>query len=171
MAATLPSRYFAPTYFSPYYFAPLLTEGGDAGAAATRFRDLDAFRAVVSALASTGEFADVVFGTTPGGRAAGADRFPVAVVMPDGWADQDRTDPIAMVRRAFFSVTLIARGEDPLGRYQQLDRLACLVRSLIDGSDLGGGCFPQLTRVAYARFDHRFKHPEQGVTLHGEFCY
>jgi hypothetical protein len=166
------SYYFAPTYFSPFYFPPLFVVGGDpSGSTSAAFRDTDAYASVVAALKATGEFAQVFFGTNPDQRSAGADRTPAAVITPNGWAEIDDVDPVVIVRRVDFTLTVVARGEDALARYEDLDRLSCVCENAIDGSDLGGTCLPALTKLRRGRFEAHPNHPEQRVALHGEFTY
>lgn len=162
--------FFAPAYFSPFYF-PRLTAGGGPGSAVSAFRDYDVFSRMVAALESTGEFADVLLGTTARGRTEGADRSPIAVVTPEGWSEADATDPTLLVREVTFTVTIVARDEEPAASYQTLDRLTCVAQNVIGGSDLGGMVLPPLTRLHRGRFDPDSTPPEQGVVLSGEFTY
>ena len=167
-----PSQYFAPSFFSPHYFPPLLGKsGGTGGAPISPCRDRDAFDAIIAALLSTGEFAAIVFGTTPGRMAAGGDLTPVAVITPEAWAELDDVDPIVVVRQVVFALTIAVRGEEPTSRYEQLDRLSCVVLNAIDGLDLGGACLPALTRIRRGRYESDSKHPEQRLVLSGEFSY
>jgi hypothetical protein len=165
-----PARFFAPTFFSPYYF-PSLVAAGRQGSGVSAYRDRDAFVAILAALSATGEFADVFFGTTPDDRAGGADRTPAAVVTPESWTEDDETDPIVFVRRVSFKISLIVRDEDPLTRFDSLDRLSSVVQNALDGTDLGGGCLAALTKMRWGLFDADARHPEQRVVLRGEFAY
>jgi hypothetical protein len=162
--------YFAPTFFSPYYFPPLAVGGVGPGPAAP-FRDGDGFTWIVQALRATGEFSDVLFGVTADRRAVGAGRSPIAVVAPEGWAESDDWDPVLLARQVSFTVTLIARDEEPSVRYGVLDRLSCVAQDAVGGSDLGGMALAPLTRLARGRFDATSRHPEQAVVLSGEFTY
>jgi hypothetical protein len=164
-----PARYFAPTFFTPYYFPSLVTLGPPDGVAV--MRDGDGFKAILDVLAATGEFAIVSFGTTADRRSAGADLTPAAVVTPDAWYEADDTDPVVLVRRVFFTLTLVVRDEDPLARYDALDRLSCVALNALDGADLGGDCIAALTRAYRGRFEPTPTHPEQSVAIHGEFTY
>jgi hypothetical protein len=175
-APSVPARYFAPTYYSPFYFPPLFAGGSvptgpSPGPVVTAYREGDAFAAIVAALSATREFSDVAFGTTLDRRPAGADRMPAAVITPDSWAEADDVDPVALVRRSSFTLTIAVRDEDPVARYEALDRLSNVALNAIDGLDLGGGSLPPLTRLSRGRFDPNSKHPEQSVVLHGEFAY
>ena len=166
------ARYFAPTYFSPFYFTPLVAPGEDgAGTAVTPYRDMDAYGSILSALRQTGAFAEITFGVTPDRRPSGADRTPAAVVTPDVWSETDDTDPVVVVRRVSYALTLIVRDDDPVARYDLLDRLSCVAQNAVDGTDLGGGCLAALTRTRRGRFDTASTNPEQGVVLLGEFTY
>lgn len=170
MSATA-ARFFAPTYFSPYYFAPLVSNTGGSGASSSAYRDKDAFASIVKTLKETGEFADVVFGVTAALRPGGADSAPVSVVMPESWVETDDADPILLVRRIFYTVTIVARAEDPVARFDSLDRLSCVVQNVLDGADLGGGCLAALTKTRWGSFEAASSFPEQSVVLHGEFAY
>ena len=164
--------YFSTAYFPPAYFAPptkFVTPPPPPPPPAG-YRDRDAFAAIVAALAATGEFADVAFGMTPDRTPLGADRMPLAVVFPAGWDEEDDADPIFNVRHVSYALTLVCRDEDPEGRYQQLDRLTSVAQDALDGSDLGG-CLPALTKLRRGRLDPSARHPEQRLTLSGEFSY
>jgi hypothetical protein len=169
--STPPDRFFAPTYYSPFYFPSLVTDGGAPPPAAPRYRDMDAFGAIVAALTATGEFADVAFGTTLDRWAAGADQTPAAVITPDSWAEVDDVDPVQLVRRVAFLLTLVVRDEDPAARFDALDRLTTVAQNAIDGRDLGGTNLPALTLLRRGRFDPNSQPPEQGVILRGEYTF
>jgi hypothetical protein len=173
MPSQSPSQYFSPTYFSPFYFPPLLVQpgGGTADGSVSPFRDRDAFDAIITALVNTGEFAGVVFGTTPDRMVAGADLSPVAVVTPVSWAELDDVDPIVIVRQVSYALTLAVRDEDHTARYEQLDVLSCIVLNALDGLNLGGACLPTLTKIRVGRYEAVTKHPEQRLVLCGEFTY
>jgi hypothetical protein len=163
------ARFFAPTFFSPYYFPSLVAPDGPDTVAA--LRDGDAFTAILDALAATGEFAVVSFGTTADRRPAGADLAPAAVVTPDAWYEADDTDPVVLVRRVFFTLTIVVRDEDPLARYDAIDRLSCVAQNALDGAALGADCVAALTKTYRGRFEPAPTHPEQSVAIHGEFTY
>lgn len=160
----------SPTDFPPSSFAsgepaPLPARGTGA-----LIRDSDAFGALVSALVSTGEFADVAFGEDVDAVAIDPDRIPLAIVTPTEWTEVDDSDPVVKVRRVSYHLTLVVRDADAGERFQQLDRLNSAVRGALDGSDLGGTCLPALTRTGSGRFE-KAQPPEQRVTLNGEFTY
>lgn len=164
-----PGRYFAPTFFTPFYFSPLLPiEPEDPESS---YRDGDAFLAVVAALKATGDFAEVFFGTTVDRRSGGADLSPVAVITPEGWSESDDTDPCEFVRHVVFSLTIVTRQDDPATGFDYLDRLSCAAQSAIQGTDLGGGCLPALTRLHRGSYDSKSVYPEMRVALLGEFTY
>lgn len=165
-----PARYFAPTFFSPFYFPSLVRDGG-AGAAAPPYRDQDAYASIAAALGATGAFAGVFFGVTADTLTAGAGQLPAAVITPDLWFETDDTDPVVIVRRVSFLLTLIVRDDDPVLRFHKLDLLSSLAQNAIDGSDLGGGCLAALTKTRWGRFGTTPAYPEQSVVLHGEFTY
>ncbi|GAC1463651.1 MAG: hypothetical protein NVSMB9_01340 [Isosphaeraceae bacterium] len=166
------TRFFAPSFFSPYYFpASGISDAATLDTEVTTYRDRDAFRAVVAALASTGEFAEVFFATTSDRRFGGADRTPAVSITPNDWEEMDDVDPTVIVRRVSFILTIVNRSDDPLTRYDSLDRLSCIAQNAINGSDLGGGSLRAMTRLRRGRFDRSAEHPEQSVILLGEFTY
>lgn len=169
--AALSFTYFAPTFFSPFYFPTLAAGSGSSRSTVAVYRDRDAYSSILSGLVSTGEFAEVFFGPSPGMRAAGGNRSPAALITPEGWTEIDDADPIEVVRHVTYTLTIIVRGEDPLARYELLDRLSCVAQNAIDGSDLAGVCLPGLTKLRRGRFDQKPNHPEQSVVLVGEFSY
>jgi hypothetical protein len=165
------SLYFAPTYFSPYFFAPL-----DAPLAvppvtvAMPYGDRDAFKAILSLLKGTGAFERVFFANTLDRNALSPATAPTALLVPGGWEEFDEVDPVAILRRVEFSLSLLVRGDDPFGRFDELGQLEAVVQNAIAGSDLGG-CLPGLTRIRRGRYDQRSLQPEQILTLDGEFTY
>ena len=52
-------------------------------------------------------------------------------------------------------------GRGPGECYQQLDRLTSVVQDALDGSDLGGGCLPALTKLRRGGLDPSARHPER----------
>lgn len=163
--------YFSPMYFPPPYFSPPGAGAVVLPPTQRRYRDGDAFAAILAALEGTREFADVVLGTTAERAALGADRVPIALVFPGSWDEEDDADPITNVRHVAYTITLVCRDEDPMGRYQQLDRLTSIIQDALEGSDLDGGCLPALTRVRRGRYLPSSHHPELRVVLSGTFTY
>ncbi len=167
-----PAFYYAPTFFSPYYFPALAPWAGQVVAPGPAgYRDRDAFDAIVSALASTGEFADVLFGYPPDLGVISAGAAPGAIVTPERWTEYDDVDPTVIVREVSCTITLLVRDEDAGRRYDDLDRLSSIVTNLLDGSSLNGGCMPALTMIREGQFDASSRHPEQRLRLRGEFSY
>ena len=175
MAAGSPTLFFPPTFFSQFYFAeynPYGQDGSDPSDAwGDTYRDRDAIRAIRAALLATEEFADVIVGIPSEQRSAGAIPAPVAVISPESWTELDDVDPVISVRQVVFSITISVRNEESITRYEILDRLTCLAQNVLDGNDLGGVCLPALTKLRRGRFEPGSKHPEQAVTLSGEFTY
>ena len=62
---------------------------------------------------ATGEFAEVVLGDLLDHAAIGADRVPLAVIIPEEWTELDDVDPPVSVRHVTFTMTLVVRDEDP----------------------------------------------------------
>ena len=164
--------YFSSSYFPPVYFASSseISAEIDPAVPVSGYRDRDGYAAIVAALKSSGEFAEVVFGLPLNRYAISPDRIPLAVVNPAGWVEEDDVDPIVNVRRVSYTLTLLVRGEDGFGRFQQLDRLTSVVQDILDGSDLGG-CLPGLTKLRTGRPDPGARHPEQCLILSGSFTY
>lgn len=156
-----PASYFSPSYFTSAYFA-----GGSAS-----YRDRDAFAAIVAALSSTREFAEVAFALAADAASLPAGRAPTAVVLPGDWSESDDLGSNGLVRRVRYSLTLAVRGNDPSERFRRLDRLTAAAQNTIEGSDLGGRCLRRLTRLRLGRFDSKSRHPEQRAVLDGEFSY
>ena len=175
MAVESSYLFFPPTFYSPFYFADLGSPGQDGtesqDAWGATYRDTDGFRAIRKALHTTGQFSDVILGIAPERRSAGADQTPLVVITPDGWSELDDVDPAVIVRQVFFSLVIIVRDEDLSSRYETLDRLSCLIQNALDGTDLGGVCLPALTKIRRGLFAAGWIHPEQSVTLYGEFSY
>ncbi len=159
-------------FSSPHDLTPLAPDQSAAlPLPAGGYRDRDAFAAIVTALADTGEFSDVILGEAPGQNAAGAARTPLAVVAPEQWTESDNVDPCLLVRHVSFKVLITIRDEYPYQGIERLDRLSSVAQDVLDGSDLNGGCIPALTKLRQGRFDPSTSHPEQRVVLDGEFTY
>lgn len=179
--AQRPVNFFSPSYFTPFYFFPLVFSGESGGGGSgggssgdgstTGYRDTDAYAAIVTLLEETDEFAAVFFGITPDQRPGGGDALPAAVVTPDVWAEIDDSDSIVVVRRVVFAVSVIVREDDPFTRFDLLDRLSSVVQNTLDGSNLGGGCLPPLTKTRRGQFSAGVGFPEQSIVIHGEFTY
>jgi hypothetical protein len=173
MAASL---YFAPTYFAPTYFVPLAPSlvpkppvpppGWTPG-----YDDVQAYEAILAALEATGAFGSVLFAIPPDRLPLAAAATPLVSVVPGGWEEFDDVDPTAILRRVSFSLYLLVRDDDPLGRFGRLVGLDAAAHAALEGSGLGGGCLPALTRLGRARLDPRSLHPEQAARLEGEFTY
>jgi hypothetical protein len=165
------SHYFAPTYFSPFYFTPLVAATSALPVSSpTPYGDRAAFGAILALLKDTGAFERVLFSTTLDRNVLTPATAPTAWLVPRGWEEFDESDPVAILRRVEFSLALLARGDDPLGRFDELAQLESIVRDAITGADLGG-CLPALTRIRRGQYDARSLHPEQVLTLDGEFTY
>jgi hypothetical protein len=166
------SIYFTPTYFSPFYFPSFaITANNSQPPVGSGYRDRDAYGAIIQALESTGEFAAIVLGSSIDHVAGGADRDPVAVILPSEWSEIDDVDPPICLRLVGYTLTLIVRAEDADERLQRVDRLTSVVQNAIDGSDLNGGCLSGLTKLRRGRYDAKSRHPEQRLTLTGTFAY
>jgi hypothetical protein len=171
------SLYFAPTYFAPTYFPPLApsqvpkppvpTPPG----ATVGYTDVDAYGAILAALGATGAFASVVFAIPPDRLSLAAGATPLVSLVPEGWEEFDDVDPIAILRRVSFNLFVFVRDDDPLSRLGRLAELDTAAHAALEGSSLGGGCLPALTRLRRAGLDPRSLHPEQVARFDGEFTY
>lgn len=165
--------YFAPSYFSPSYFPGLaIPDPGqttpDPDPDPPRSRDRDAYEAILDAVKATGAFDQVLFGYAGPRTRAGAGRYPVLMVTPKGWEEVDDADPIALVRRSTFTITIVVRDDDPGKGFDELERLTALVEDVVDRSDLNGTTLAPLSKIRSGRYI-RTSNPEQGVELDGEF--
>ncbi|HEY2158969.1 MAG TPA: hypothetical protein VGH33_25285 [Isosphaeraceae bacterium] len=169
--------YFAPTYFAPTYFPTLapsqvpkppvpIPPGSTEG-----YGDLDAYEAILAALEATGAFASVVFAIPTDRLALAAGATPLVSLVPQGWEEYDDVDPIAILRRVFFSLFVLVRDDDPLSRLGRLAELDTAAHAAFEGSSLGGGCLAALTRLRRAGLDPQSLHPEQAARIDGEFTY
>jgi hypothetical protein len=165
--------YFAPTYFSPYYFAPLAASQvvGPGNPTPAFYSDRDAYEAILALLKATQAFDCVLFARSLDRQALGPSGMSLASLMPSGWEEFDEVDPTAILRRVSFSLVLLTRDSDPLVRFELLNRLEAIAHDALEGSNLGGGCLPALTRLWRGRYDQQSLHPEQSVRLDGEFTY
>jgi hypothetical protein len=165
--------YYAPTYFSPYYFTPLAASqgAGPGNPPPTVYNDRTAYEAILALLKATQAFDCVLFACSPDRQALGPSGASLASLMPSGWEEFDEVDPTAILRRVSFSLILLTRDSDPLLRFELLNRLEAIVHDALEGSNLGGGCLPALTRLWRGRYDQQSLHPEQSVRLDGEFTY
>ena len=164
------SSYNAPTYFPPSYFyvgsspsvlAPNSPE--------PQCRDQAAYAALIGLLGATGVFEEVIFGAVTQRSRAGADSYPLAIVTPRGWEEFDDYDPTSIVRRVFFAITIVVKGQDAHSQFGDLDRLSSAIQKVIDRSDLGATCIGPLTRIRSGRYESSTHFPEQSVDLEGEF--
>ena len=86
-------------------------------AAPSGYRDINAFAAIITALAATGEFADVVLGGTIDQEASGAARVPLAAIVPGQWTESDDVDPCSLVRHVVYQLVILVRDEDSIRAY------------------------------------------------------
>lgn len=163
------SVYLAPDYFTPTYFASI--DPGGLLPAAGVYRDRDAFAAILAALSATREFAGVAFPGPIERTAVGSEVRPLVALTPGRFEEQDDADPTSLLRRVSYRLTIAVRDDDDFAGFDRLDRLARLVRDTLDGSSLGGGCLPGLTRLRRGALDPQVPYPEQRLVLDGEFSY
>lgn len=166
------SGYFTPTYFASDYFgSPGATAPGEEGSSMAAYRDRDAFAAIIQILRATGEFADVLFPVPLDATSTGADRAPLAVVIPTQWVEEADVSSDALLRRVSYELVLVARAEDPRDRFETLDRLTSVVQNAIERSTLGGASPNGSSRLRHGLYDEKSRHPETWLTIDGAFSY
>jgi hypothetical protein len=132
-------------------------------------RDQQAYASLLSLLGSSGVFQDVIFGDALQRSQSGADGYPLAVVTPRSWEEADDFDPLLLVRRVSFTITVVVKGEDAGTRFDVLDRLASAIQADVDYSDLGGTSVAALTKIRSGRYGQATHYPEQSIELDGSF--
>jgi len=161
--------YNAPTYFPPSYFYGGMTLPVVTPPSVPTGRDGAAYSALLSMLAASGAFQEVIFGGPTQRNQAGSDSYPLVVVTPKGWEEADEYDPALILRRVSFVLTIVVQSQDGSSQFDQLDQLSSVVKSVIDRSDLGGNCLAALTRIRAGHYVCSAHYPEQSVELEGEF--
>jgi hypothetical protein len=132
-------------------------------------RDQQAYAALLTLLSSSGAFQDVIFGDALQRSRSGADGYPLAVVTPRSWEESDDFDPVLLVRRVSFTITVVVKGEDGGTQFDVLDGLASALQGVVDHSDLGGTSLAALTKIRSGRYGQATHHPEQSIELDGSF--
>ena len=135
------------------------------------YRDRDAFNAILSALDSTGAFAEVLIADPLDVSSLAASMLPLAAVAPAGWSEVADSNPGQALRKVAFTVALIARDDDPTERFSTLDLLSSIAANALDGSDLGGGCIAASTRLVQGEYLPGKSRPEGQLALTGSFAY
>jgi hypothetical protein len=120
-------------------------------------------------LRASGVFEEVIFGASAQRSRAGSDIYPLAVVTRRGWEESDGYDPISIVRRVSFAITIVIKVQDGSSEFDQLDQLSAAIQDVVDRSDLGGTCLGALTKIRSGRYESSTHYPEQSVDLEGEF--
>ena len=169
-----PTPYNAPTYFPSSYFYGVPTPPVEVPVVTPVVPDLQwpdqpSYLAMLGLLDATGVFEDVIFGAANQRSQAGADTYPLAIVTPKGWEESDDFDPVLIIRRATFSITIVVKDQDGFPRFDLLDSFSSAVKGVVDRSSLGGTCLPALTRIRAGRYEYSNHHPEQSIDLEGEF--
>ncbi len=166
-----PGSYFAPSFFARDFFAD--APAGDPPVVevpAGPFRDFEGLLAIAGLLRGTRAFTEV---RVAGGRAdrPGAMEVPWAVVEPSGWSEADDGGPGRALRTVGFVVTMGVVAAESEDRLDRLDRLTAAAQGAVDGSSLGGACYPWLTRLRRGRPDATAVGPEGRVVVEGSFVY
>jgi hypothetical protein len=170
---TVGTPYNAPTYFPPSYFYGSGTSSPSptpvSNVTTPTGRDQESFAAILALIRGLGIFEEVIFGAAIQRNQAGADAYPLAVLTPKSWEESDDSDPISIVRRVTFGITIVVQSSDGNPQFDQLDRLSSAILQVVDFAELGSLSLPALTRIRAGRYDTSTHYPEQSVELEGEF--
>lgn len=134
-------------------------------------RDSDVYDAMRTLLEQTDAFTAVGWsgeGIEDGPRSA--DLARLAVLTHVSADELDDVDPVEIVRKVSFKLEITAREEDPAERAKTLDRLQAAARKAVNGKSLAGLTLPALTMLRRETLGP-VKHPNQTLTLTGEFAY
>ncbi len=140
-----------------------------AGPADPRPRVADCLTTLAARLRATGGFAAIVGPGQVPSPAIVSELGPNLRVQLRDWSEQDDAPPATVLRRVRFKILIALRHVDRDEGFARLGRLADLVVDTLDGSDLGPGCLPELTRVRVARSEEPATDLWQRVALDGEF--
>jgi hypothetical protein len=145
-----------------------------AEATSARATDWDILGDARDRLVATGAFDGVYRSAAPEDRGRkSADRY-AAVVSAASWEEVDPYDDereVQSERRVAWTLTLIARDDDPELREKALARLLAVAQDALDGVALGPGItIPGWTRLRKGRYLPA-EPPEQRMAVSGEFAY
>ncbi len=130
------------------------------------------FRQLISDLEATGVFGLVTFDNVerPETILDSVGVAPVALVVPESSRDSETDDPSRIVRTVDYVVLLTTRGDNGLDRFEELDRLACQIFQVVQGSSFGDRCVPSLSILDRQQVQRA---PEGGSTikLKGSFSF
>lgn len=162
----LPPSYFAPSYWAPSYWA------GSSRPVPT-IRDWDILDDIVARLKACGAFDGVHASDLPETRGRGADRKALAIVAPDSWDESegwDDPDEPQWLRKVDWTLTVIARAEDPRSRDRHADRLLQAACVALDFKCLAGVTLPGLTKITAGRYLPAVP-PTRAIRASGTFAY
>jgi hypothetical protein len=164
--------FFPPAYFNQSYFYPFdLNQTTQAAAPQVgTFDELTIYNSILEGLKGTSLFPSVLFASPADRLAAKSSPTPAVELAPLGWEDVDDVDPVSVVRKLKFQIRLVVRARNAIDRFQKSSYLETVVRSLINGSSLGGVSLPALSRVLSAKYETSSP-PEQATTLDCECFY
>jgi hypothetical protein len=171
---TTGTPYNAPSYFPPSYF---YGNGSSASPVPTPVsnnpetpgRDQAAYAMLLGLIRDLGIFEEVIFGAALQRNQAGAACYPLAVLTPKGWEESDDSDPVLIVRRVRFGITIVVQSQDGQPQFDQLNRLSSAILKAVDFQALGSLSLPPLTRIRSGLYDSATHYPEQSLELEGEF--
>ena len=105
------------------------------------------------------------------GQAAG-DRLAAVVALSD-WEEEDESDDpteVQVTRKVRWTLTLIARDEEPEERERLLSGLLVASQNALNGQSLAGITIPEWSKLRRGRLETASS-PEQRMTVMGEFTY
>ncbi len=135
-------------------------------------QDRDAYAVIVATLEGTGAFAAVRFGGEAEAVASlSTGQLPLILLTPGSWQEIDHVDPLVATRLVNYALTIYVQGSDTFERFQVAERLRGMIQEHLDGSDLGGGCLPALTRLRKGGPEPNPEAFETRYQIHGTFGY
>lgn len=163
------ASYWPPRFWSPAYYAADYWSGAGLSVAAC---DRAIFREIKKALEASCSFDAVLLHQPLNHARATADRNPIITVRRTGWDEQSLCGyPTIFERTVAYQATIAVREEDSYLRFETLQQLEDLALNSLDGQSWAGLCLPHKSLVRRGADDTRAGHPEQHVTLEGQFVY
>lgn len=163
------ASYWPPRFWSPAYFPPRYWSSADLSIAA---RDRAIFREIKLALEASCSFDAVLLHQPLEHARATADRNPVITIRRTGWEERSLCGyPTTLERTVFYQATIALRDENADLRFETLQQLEDLALNTLEGQSWAGMCLPHRSLVRRGTDDPRAAHPEQRVTLDGQFVY
>lgn len=163
--------FFAPSFFSPWYFPSLTSASTDQTPAVAYSGDHVALTNLLLLLRATKSFGTVILGQQrPPGQIQARD-YPLIVISPSEWLEQDDADPVLILRTVKLSISIVVRDDSYPSAYKSLDRLGLLTQKAFEASSLGGITVPPLNKISRGSYDTQRVYPEFALALTGQFSY